>query len=251
MTGPLLRFVSYDLDTSIDVAQKLWDNRGDGSASNNELAELLGYKSANNGAFLTRVANARLFKVLEGPASALRVSPLALRILHPEYPDDAAAARIEAFEGVPLFKAVLDRYHGQVLPTEDGFRNALQTQFGINEDKASFVATRLLDSAQQAGLFSVAGSRTKMIRPTFGSGGSRRPAPAAQTPETPAPSVTPATPLPVNPSLPRSQKVIDGVLDMLPPKDDCSEEQLTQWLEFFESALRMFYSLPKAGVSAP
>ena len=168
MVSPPYRFVSYDLDASIEVAEKLWANRGDGAASNNELAVLLGYSSANNGAFLTRLANARLFQILEGPTSALRVSPLACRILHPEYPEEAAAARIEAFENVPLFKAVLDRYHGQVLPSESGFKNALQATFGINADKAGFVATRLLDSAEQAGLFSVAGDRSKMIRPTLG-----------------------------------------------------------------------------------
>ncbi len=244
MAGPPLRFVSYDLDTSIDVAQKMWDNRADGAASNNELAQLLGYSSVNNGAFLTRLANARLFGFLEGQTSALQVSELARRIIHPEYPEAEIAARIEAFENVPLFKAVLDRYHGQVLPNEKGLQNALCATFGINAEKASFVCVRLMDSAEQAGLFSVAGNRTKMIRPTLGPSPSRgMPTPQSKTGPT-APATTPSAPA-TDPSSPRAQKVIDGVLDMLPTKDNCSEAELSQWLAFFESALRIFYGLPK------
>jgi hypothetical protein len=240
MAAPAYRFVSYDLDSSIEVATVLWANKGDGPASNNELAQLLDYSSANNGAFLTRLANARLFGMLEGPTTALRVSGLARRILHPEYPDDERAARLEAFERVPLFKAVLDRYHGQVLPSEQGMKNTLQTTFSINEDKSAFVRTRLMDSAEQAGLFQVAGDRTKMIRPTMSSGPSTVPAasPEVNRPQQHVKAVH-------DPSTPRSQKVIDGVLDMLPDKDDCTEDKLAQWLEFFESALRIFYGLPK------
>ena len=42
----------------------------------------------------------------------------------------------------------------------------------------------------------------------------------------------------------RNSKLIDGALDELPPPGEATEDQLRQWLEFFEGALRVVYRLP-------
>jgi hypothetical protein len=249
MASPPYKFVAYDLETSIVAARKLWDNRADSAASAAELAVLLGYSSATNGSFLTRLANARAFGMLTGPSSANRVGPLARRILQPVYPEDVARARLEAFESIPLFKAFLDRYNGQTLPPENGLINTLHVNFGIDVERSKFVLTRLMDSAEQAGLFTVAGNRTKMVRPTLAtpaasseSGNSLDdPAAAAEA----AKRVESANDgAPPGPPSPRTNKIVDGTLDLL-PVGSWTEAGLAQWLLFFEEALRVYYGLPK------
>lgn len=249
MATPKFAFVSYDLDFSIVAAQKLWDNRRDAPASNFEVAQLLDYTSTNNGAFLTRIANAKAFGLIEGPSTQLKVTPLAKTILHPESDDQATATRIAAFENVPLFKAFLARYNGQVLPNAAGLTNILESVYFIKHDKCAFVLKRLLDSAEQAGLFRMAGDRSKMIRPTF-TGQVVPPAPGVTPPEELDHGAAERAAAELarqaqDRNSARSSKMIDGVLDELPPKGQWTEADLSQWLTFFEGALRVFYKLPK------
>jgi hypothetical protein len=260
MVSQKYKYAAYDLESSIEVARTLEQHGGSGSAD--ELASWLGYKSKNNGAFLSRIASARLFGLVDGRSERLSPSALAISILRPDYPETAARARLTAFDNVPLNAEVLRHYQGHVLPDEQGLRNALQVKWNIDASRAGQVLARLMASAEQAGLFSIAGNRTKMIRPS--AVGERQVEPVErpyvlaeiedpddedaqgdgrrnQQPGLPPP-VTP------RPNSPRANKLIDGVLDELPPLDESwKEDQLQQWLAFLESALRVVYRLPKPG----
>jgi hypothetical protein len=245
MAAPPFRYVSYDLEFSEKAVRVLWDNRADGPVSAEELATLLGYTGRNNGAFLTRLGNLRLFGLLEGPSSALRVSDLARRILHPEYPEDADAARVEAFENVPLFKAVLDRYNGVPLPGESGMKNVLETTFGVSKEKSAFVLTRLMDSAEQAGLFKLVGNRTKMHRPSAISPRAAS-SPAPQSVDHVAEPVAAVATAPTSGG--RFSKLIEGVLDEFPEdRDGWTEPEMLQALSLLEQALRLYYRFPNGG----
>jgi hypothetical protein len=258
VAAPPYRFTTYDLDGSLEVARVLKE-RGNGLASADELAIWLGYSKAKNGAFLARLANARLFGLVDGQSSELRLTQRALDILQPDYPTTAARARLEAFEQVPLYKAVLDHYHGQVLPDETGMKNALESRWKINADKSTHVLTRLLDSAEQAGLFKVAGNRSKMVRPTFGRDG--EPSKPRVDGEVSVARVHQGNVFQANrggdlgdgagaPAGARDHKLIDGALDLLPPPPpagEWSEAGLKQWIAFIESALRVVYQLPAKG----
>ncbi|MFC7496239.1 MULTISPECIES: hypothetical protein [unclassified Nocardioides] len=240
VVAPAFKFTSHDLDASIEVAKAIEDNGG--IASQDELAVWLGYKSKNNGAFLSRIASARAFGLLTGQAGALEPSLRARNILRPDFPATEQRARLEAFEDVPLYKAVLDHYHGETLPDAKGLRNALETRWQIHEDRSTGVLGRLLDSAEQAGLFAVSGGRTRMIRPSLGEAARR---PAVSTGAAAATPTSTRHPTSHGVADARHHKVIDGVLDMLPPTDsDWPEPAMAQWLSFFESALRVVYRVP-------
>ena len=249
MAPPPFRFTAYDLDSCIEVARVLKDRAG-GQASAEALAVYLEYKGANNGAFLTRIANARLFGLVDGPSSALRLSKRAQDILQPDYPETAARARLEAFEAVPLYKEVLNAYHGQMLPDDTGMKNALETRWGVSKDKSTQVFARLMSSAEQAGLFKVAGNRSKMVRPPL----SGSPEPSASSAFSGVNDGTsggeghghhPHGHHPHQQEGVRATKLIDGVLDMLPNEQEWDEASLTHWLRFFEDALRLYYKLPR------
>lgn len=247
MTSLKYRYAMYDLNSCLEMVRTLHENGA--ALSPDTLAHQLGYKSANNGAFNTRLANARLFGLIEG-SNELRPSRRALAILFPDRPEAARAARLEAFEAVPLFAAVLHEYHGQPLPTEQGLKNALTTRWGINTEKVAYVYARLMDSAEQAGLFDVAGSRSKMLRPSSARAlleetevvpaPTLHSAPAATSASIPAPAVVISGGL-------ASNQLISAALAELPEVSEISEEHLLEWLKFFESALRVVYRLPRSG----
>jgi hypothetical protein len=242
MASPKYRFTTFDLDSCLEMAKAVHDNGA--LLSSAELAAHLGYKSDNNGSFNTRLANARLFGLVTGPSSALTTTPRSLAILHPDYPVAAARARLEAFESVPLYKAVLDQYHGQPLPDETGMRNALTTRWEITPERAQMVLARMMDSAEQASLFRTAGNRSRMIRPTLPSGDGP---PLHQTPPPHSEDHhgdAGGGGHDKNSGV-RVNKVIDGALDMLPDERQWDEENLSLWLRFFEDALRIYYKIPR------
>lgn len=244
MAAPKYRFTSFDLQSCLEVARSIHDNGG--LLSSAQLAAYLNYKSDNNGSFNTRLANARLFGLIEGTVNSLKATDRALAILHPDYPAVRDEALLDAFESVPLYKAFLDQYHGQTLPDDTGMRNALTTRWEIDAEKAPMVLSRLMESAEQAGLFRTLGNRSRMIRPVAGRGedvagdqrnDDRRRTTTAET----------STRLeePRRGGGVRTNKIIDGVLEMLPEEPEWDESNLRHWLRFFEDALRLYYKLPR------
>src|SRR5437867_3171887 len=110
---------AYNLADSVAVADAVHD-KGGGAATADQLAAFLDYKGTNNGAFITRVAAAKHFKLIDGGGrgGTYRITPLAERVLMPVYQESAQEALLDAFFNVPLFKAVFDEYKGKELPSE-------------------------------------------------------------------------------------------------------------------------------------
>jgi hypothetical protein len=234
-----LRHPLYDLDQSLDVARQISERGSGATVSGDELAKLLDYSGVNNGAYLTRVSAARLFGLIEGRGAAIAVTDRAENILHPDYPATSDRARIDAFRSVPLYSAFLDAFRGRELPDEKGMQNALVSRFRISPKVARSVLLRLLATADQAGLFRIAGSRTRMIEPTFG------PTPAAPAEvEKGAPEAAPPErEMPTR----RFPKIIDGVLELMPSAPPWDPAEYSEWLTFFDQACRVYYRIPRRG----
>jgi hypothetical protein len=234
------------LEQSLEVARRIAERGAGATLSQPELAAFLGYKSVNNGAFITRLASARLFGFIDGSKNAYHATALAEAIIHPEYPETAAQARLDAFRAVPLFSAYLDAFRGRPVPDEQGAINALTARFGIPPKEAKSVLGRLNASADQAGLFSVAGPE-RMIEPSF-------PSPTA-----PSPQATPDKPdklemsgsyIVGEPSAPRRfPKIIDGALDLMPAGPPWDADEYAEWLSFFDQACRVYYRIQRKGAA--
>ncbi len=143
------RSVRYDLAAAVEVA-RLADSAG-GVIGPDILAPALGYSGTNNGAYLSRVANARLFGVIGGRGSRLELTERGRRILAGVEPD-SSRSRQEAFEAVPLFRAV-----AEAAASKDGLLPAdlarwLVDDFGEAGSRARTSAEQLVASAEQAGL---------------------------------------------------------------------------------------------------
>jgi hypothetical protein len=153
-----------DLSASVEVARVIVDPGG-GELDKEQLAKLLGYTSANSGTFLSKLAAARQFGLLDGRSPELRPTRLALDILEPSYPDARENALFKAFVSVPLFRDVFNRFKGRAIPGNLALERALKDQFGVPAKQTGFVRARFLNSADQAGLFNGSGNRTRMAHP--------------------------------------------------------------------------------------
>ncbi len=231
----------YDLDSSLEVAQAIFDHGG--TVSGQTLAGLLKYGGTNNGAYLSRVGAAKAFGLIEGSSQALHVTDLAQNILQPIYAEASDAYKLEAFLLVPLFNAVFSELEGKPLPEAAGLQNLLKNQYGVGDKQAPMAAARLRESAEQAGLFKVVPNR--MIRPASA------PLPRStgvnlqdqDTTDEPRQAERSAGPAPTPEKYP---KLLEGVLEQLPPASaGWDEDGLSDWLDLAEMALRVIYRLPK------
>lgn len=240
MRQDIFRYPKYDLDQSVDVARKIHERGAGSTLSSHELAALLDYSGTNNGAYLNRVAAARLFGLIDGQADAISVTDRAERILRPDYPETAEQARLEAFRIIPLYSAFLEAFRGRELPDSKGMANALVTRFKVPEPEAGQILGRLLRSAGQAGLFRVAGSG-RMIEPTISN---RANLSNRDEPVVLAPSSLLTTP---DPGARRFPKIIDGALDLMPAGPPWDEAEYREWLAFFDQACRVYYRITREG----
>jgi hypothetical protein len=241
--GGALRYPAYDLDASVEVAQRLHERAG-GVANLKTLAVYLGYSGTHNGSFINRMAAARLFGLVDGPPTDVALTERARAILMPEYDDSETQARVEAFEQVPLYRAVLDAFEGKQLPAQEGLVNALQNRYDVPAGKARGVLDRLIKSADQAGLFKISGDRSRMIRPRLDDVSRRL---RASDGELSAPSAGElgARAEVVTPRAASRHKLIDGALDELPAIGVAwTEEGLQQWLDLIEHSVRVIWKLP-------
>jgi hypothetical protein len=143
------RSVTYDLEASLDVARAVL--RVGGRTDTTTLAGLLSYSGVRNGAFLSRLANARLFGLVAGRGGEVLLSARGRRCLTGSS-QEVALARAAACLDVPLFRHVLERYAGQDLPPLTALVEVLQSEFGEPGDKAPGAARVLIASAEQGGL---------------------------------------------------------------------------------------------------
>jgi hypothetical protein len=141
--------VTYRLEASVDLARMV--EQAGGHTDMEALASVLSYSGVRNGAFLTRLANARLFGLVAGRSGQVALLDRGRRCLSSD-PVEARAARGEACLAVPLFRHVLEHLAGEVVPPPEALADLLQRQFGEAPARAAATARTLIESARQAGL---------------------------------------------------------------------------------------------------
>lgn len=154
-----IEFPYLDLDSAIEVAQAVFAV-GVTSCDWDQLAGKMNH-TASGGGFRMRVMTARTFGLLTYDRGFVTLTDLGSRIVDAKH---SKAARAEAFQTVPLFRAAFDRMKGQALPPPPAIERMLE-QLGVapkQKDKARQVFMR---SAKQAGFFEIDGGRL-LLPPT-------------------------------------------------------------------------------------
>ncbi|SRR6266545_1116801 len=159
-----VRYPAYNLADSVEVARRITEDGG-GIASRDRLAAFLSYSTTNSGAYLGRIAAARLFNLITTQGSDFLITPLAQEILMPVYGEQARQALVKAFFNVPLFKEIYEEYNGKPIPPEFGMKNFLRTRYGLNSRQSDEAYRTLIESADTAGFFTTRNARTHLIIP--------------------------------------------------------------------------------------
>jgi hypothetical protein len=149
MARSLYRSVTYGLEASLALAQTVAHEGG--RTDSDTLAAALSYSGVRNGAFLSRLANARLFGLVAGRSGQVVLTERGRRGLSPD-PAVRRVALAEACWAVPLFRRVLEDASGTGLGDVDELARVLETRFGEDSSKCRPTARVLLESAGRAGL---------------------------------------------------------------------------------------------------
>lgn len=142
-----IQFPYGDLDEAVLLAKAIHEVGGQSC----QIEQLAGHLkvAAAGGAFRARLAYPRVFGLVELERGVISLTQLGRSIVDP---NQEAAARIDAFLTVPLYKAIYDKYKGYTLPPAAALAREMGA-LGVSSkqtDKARQVFDR---SAKQAGFF--------------------------------------------------------------------------------------------------
>jgi hypothetical protein len=152
------KFPSYDLGIARQIAEKV-EFEGAGRLTEETLAISL-HASAKSSGFRLKTLTARQFRLLTKDGEMLSTTPLAKAILKPATEDEKKRKMMESFMTIPLFNAVATRFRGQPLPPSQSFRNILEREFGVENNRVNEAERVLMDSAREAGLLQESGGKT-------------------------------------------------------------------------------------------
>lgn len=116
-------YPALSLPDAINRMTALYRAQHTHAAPREVVAKGMGFNTLN-GASATAVSALHKYGLLERVGDELKVSELAMRILHPQSADERIAAIREAADGPPLFGELKDRFPGR-MPSEELLRNYL------------------------------------------------------------------------------------------------------------------------------
>lgn len=239
------QFPYYDLADAVKVATAIHAKAG-GQCTRAQLSGLLNHKSVRSGAFLSRVAGAKMFGLIEkADGSNLRVTPRGERIVAPVDERQTTAAKVEAFLDVELFKKVFDKYQGKTLPGSVGLQNLFGTEYGIVKSRQPPTVRIMRASAQFAGFFDTAGS-TQMVNPVGLQGSYQDPPPNPPEGGEPRPKGGDGGNSNVGgPDAGHIDPAIIGLLQKLPPSGTpLNQKKREKLINAFESFVAFIYPDP-------
>jgi hypothetical protein len=145
-TKSLYLFPSYDFNMAKMIAETI-EHSGGGSLTEETLAINLNLSAKSSG-FQLKVNTARQFGLIVKQGDILTTTQLAKAIFKPTSEEEKRSALKESFLKIPLFSAVANRYKGQPIPTSDVFRNVLEREFKIDNQRVPVAERTLMDSAR-------------------------------------------------------------------------------------------------------
>jgi hypothetical protein len=155
-------FPYNSLQDVAEFAEKLHANAGTAECSDAQLAAWL-KMSPKSSTFRVRVAAARMFGLIaQGATDDHVLTDLGRRFIDPSR---SAAARVEAFLNVPLYRQVFSHYEGGLVPPAAALERQIAA-FGVAEKQKGRARAALEKSAEFAGFFEHGANR--LVKPGLG-----------------------------------------------------------------------------------
>jgi hypothetical protein len=220
-------FSYIDLDSVTAVAVAIHDHVGTGSCDETQLSAWLD-KSVKSSGFRGLLSAARLFGLIDiDGGGQSRLTAIGRKIVDPSH---VREAKVKAFLSVPLYKAVYERYKGEMLPPAAALEREI-VQIGVAEKQQHTARLVFERSAQSAG-FSEHG-KDRLVMPGFSSDAGGDDAVIKSEPRSDGGGGEP----------PRLDPLIAALIQKLPPvgTDEWPVEARVMWLQMAAMAFQMAY----------
>ncbi len=222
-----IKFPYGDLADAVGVATSIKQNFSN-QCGPDQLAAALGFSPSSSG-FRTRVATAVIFGLVTNKQRQVSLTDLGHRVADER---TRAAALVDAFLEVELFRRVYEDHMNRSLPGDAGLEAHIRT-LGVAQKQVDRARRSLQRSAQTAGLFW--SGRERLVKPPISNTGL-------------GPALTPADPAPVHnvdqesTGAPlASDPVITGMLAKLPAHGNFPRAERDRWLKTFSMILDVVY----------
>lgn len=116
-------YPAVSLPDAIQKVTAIYGNLHTHAAPREDVAKAMGYNSLN-GASATAISALHKYGLLQRDGEEIKISDRAMRILHPQSPEERATAIREAGSEPELFRELAERFPGR-LPNEELLRNYL------------------------------------------------------------------------------------------------------------------------------
>lgn len=144
------------LSDAIEIAKAIHELNGM-SATTDQIAAHL-QSTPTSGTFRTKMATAKMFRVIAGGQGAATLTNIGSRLCDPQ---QEKLARADAFLAVPLYQAIYEQFKGAALPPAAGLEAAMGT-LGVAAKQRERARQVFQRSAQEAGFFQFGTDRLVM-----------------------------------------------------------------------------------------
>lgn len=170
-----IAFPYNDLNFAITVARAIHEHAGQ-SCAPDQLAAWMG-QNVRSGAFAAKLSVARIFGLIETERGVVRLTDIGRRIVDPA---SEAAARVDAFLHVPLYKAIYDKYRGYTLPPAAALEREMAA-LGVSSKQTDKARQAFERSAEQSAFFAT--GRERLVMPAVAQRPDTKPIDDSVTPE--------------------------------------------------------------------
>ena len=156
-----IAFPYLDLDSAIEVAQKIYGRVGLSACALDELAAELG-QTTSSGNFRLKTSTAKIFGlVLKEGQGDIKLSEVGVNIVSPDN-TIACDAKTSAFLQVSLYAQIYEKYRGKLLPPTKALEREMQN-FGVAPKQLENARRAFQKSARQAGFFN--SGEDRLVKP--------------------------------------------------------------------------------------
>lgn len=161
----MIEFPYMGLDEAIEVAQAIHETTGSGLCQADQLAAALKLSMASSG-FRVRLSTTKMFGIIDSErgSGAVRLTDLGHRIVDPA---QERAAKVEAFQNVPLYAKLVEQHRGKTLPPPAALERVM-AEMGVAKKQTDRARQTFDRSAQSAGFFEF--GRDKLVAPALSGG---------------------------------------------------------------------------------
>jgi hypothetical protein len=140
-----IQFPYGDLEGAVEMAVAVHEVGGHSC----QAEQLAGYLKVapTGGAFRNRIATPRIFGLLEIERGLIRLTQLGMGIVDPS---QQAAAKVDAFLHVPLYRAIYEKYKGYTLPPTAALEREMAA-LGVSSKQTDKARQAFERSARQSG----------------------------------------------------------------------------------------------------